>query len=318
MSPEKEKKRFREALEYERKDYNPLWDTLPERSLVKRVSESVKRVKKFPQHPEENILYFLQKNAPDLPTWKRELIRIVRKTSQYFYPQGLTKCINEGTACMAHYHLIHKLYDEGYLPDGFMQEFFKHHSDVLFQPTYKYKGYYGLNPYTLGFNIFQDIKRMCENPTDEDRHWFPDVVGKDWIEQFNYIYQNFRDDSFVLQYLSPKVMRDMKLFTINDDDNENRLLVDSIHNGRGYRRLRESLSQMYNRDYMLPNIQVLDVDVKGDRCLTLAYYPYDGRGLDRSSTRDTLECVKHIWGYHTKLVSVDRLGGRELIYDLIQ
>ena len=318
MSPDKAKKRFKEALEFERKDYNPLWDTLPERSLKKRLAKSVRDIEKFPKHPEENILYFLQKNTPELPTWKRELIRIVRKTAQYFYPQGLTKVINEGTATFAHYHLVHKLYEDGYLPDGFMQEFFKHHSNVIYQPTYKHKGYYGLNPYTLGFNIFQDIKRMCENPTEEDKLWFPDLVGKDWIEQFNYIYQNFRDDSFVLQYLSPKVIREMGLFTINDDDNERKLSVDSIHNERGYRRVRESLSQMYNRDYYLPNLQVYDVDVKGDRCLTLAHYPYNRRELDRGSARDTLEYVRHIWGYRTKLVSIGPEGGREMLFDLIQ
>ena len=65
---------------------------------------------------------------------------------------------------------------------------------------------------------------MCEDQTEEDKRWFPDVVGKDWIEQFNYIYKNFRDDSFVLQYLSPKVIREMGLFTINDDDDETRLI----------------------------------------------------------------------------------------------
>ena len=159
---------------------------------------------------------------------------------------------------------------------------------------------------------------MCEDPTEEDKRWFPDVVGKDWIEQFNYIYKNFRDDSFVLQYLSPKVIREMGLFTINDDDDETRLIVDSIHNERGYKKVRESLSQMYNRDYYIPNLQVYDVDVRGDRCLTLAYYPNSKRELDRESARDTLECIRYIWGYHTKLVSMNERGGRELIFDLIQ
>ena len=318
MSPEKERKRFKEALEYERKDYNPLWETLPERSLVKRVSTTIRNTKKFPQHPEENILYFLQKNTPDLPTWKREIIRIVRKTAQYFYPQVQTKVINEGTACVAHYHIIHKMYEDGYLPEGFMQEFFTHHSNVIFQPTYRHKGYYGLNPYTLGFNIFQDIKRMCEDPTEEDKHWFPDVVGKDWVEQFNYIYKNFRDDSFILQYLSPKVIREMKLFTIEDSDEENRLVVDSIHNERGYKRVRESLSRMYDRSYRVPNIQVAEVDVKGDRCLSLNFYSYDGIQLEHQEAKDTLECIKFIWGYRTKLTEVTPSGGRTLIMDLIQ
>ena len=318
MSPEKERKRFKEALEYERKDYNPLWETLPDRSLVKRVSSTIRNAPKFPQHPEENILYFLQKNTPDLPTWKKELIRIVRKTAQYFYPQGQTKVINEGCASFSHYHLIHKMYEDGYLPEGFMQEFFSHHSNVIYQPEYRHKGYYGINPYTLGFNIFQDVKRMCEDPTEEDREWFPNVVGKDWVEQFNYIYKNFRDDSFILQYLSPKVIRDMKLFTIEDDDKENRLLVESIHNQRGYKRVRESLSKMYGWHSGVPNIQVGEVDVKGDRCLSLNFYSYDGIQLEHHEAKDALECVKYIWGYRTKLIEITPTGERTLIMDLIQ
>ena len=28
--------------------------------------------------------------------------------------------------------------------------------------------------------MMRDIRRICENPTDEDRHWFPDIAGSDW------------------------------------------------------------------------------------------------------------------------------------------
>ena len=45
--------------------------------------------------PEENILYFLEKNAPLLRPWQREILRIVRLISQYFYPQKQTKVMNE-------------------------------------------------------------------------------------------------------------------------------------------------------------------------------------------------------------------------------
>jgi spore cortex formation protein SpoVR/YcgB (stage V sporulation) len=35
-------------------------------------------------------------------------------------------------------------------------------------------------PYALGFAMFQDIKRICQSPTEEDRYWFPDIAGSDW------------------------------------------------------------------------------------------------------------------------------------------
>ena len=128
---------------------------------------------KFPAEPEENILYFIEKNAPKLPVWKRELIRIVRKVAQYYYPQGMTKVMNEGFATFMHYHIINKLFEEGFLDDGFMLEFIKSHSGVIYQPAYNSPYFSGLNPYTLGFNIFMDIKRICQEPTEEDKKWFP-------------------------------------------------------------------------------------------------------------------------------------------------
>ena len=48
--------------------------------------------------PEENLLYFIEKRAPRLEDWQRELVRIVRHVSQYFYPQKQTQMMNEGCA----------------------------------------------------------------------------------------------------------------------------------------------------------------------------------------------------------------------------
>jgi spore cortex formation protein SpoVR/YcgB (stage V sporulation) len=80
----------------------------------------------------------------------------------------MTKVLNEGCATFSHFEIINKMYDEGYLSDGFMLEFLHNHSNVIFQPSFDSKYYSGLNPYTLGFNILKDIKRMSLEPTDED------------------------------------------------------------------------------------------------------------------------------------------------------
>ena len=60
------------------------WRTLPKREEEKTVAEA----RRYPSEPQENLLYFMEKNAPLLESWQREILRIVRKVSQYFYPQN--------------------------------------------------------------------------------------------------------------------------------------------------------------------------------------------------------------------------------------
>ena len=303
LSTKEEGERLQKKLEDDRILLNDLWRTIP-----KDEKEKLKE-RRFPDQPEENILYFIEKNSPKLRGWQREIVRIVRKTAQYFYPQGQTKVINEGCATFTHYEIISKMYDEGYLSDGFMQEFYHNHSNVIFQPGFDSKFYSGLNPYTLGFNIFQDLKRMSLDPTKEDIEWFPHIAGKgNWSENFKYIVENFKDETFVLQYLSPKVIRDMRLFEIDDQMENSYYEVSSIHNERGYKKVRESLSQSYNRSRYVPDIQIFDVDIFGDRTLTLEHTPINKRGLDSNEIRKVLPYVEQLWGFPVRIIE----NGKEL------
>ena len=165
--------------------------------------------------------------------------------------------------------------------------------------------YSGINPYTLGFNIYRDIRRICEHPTDEDRYWFPDLAGTDWLEAVHFAMHNFKDEGFILQYLSPKVMRDMRLFSIDDNEINPYLEVDAIHNETGYRQLRENLAAQYNLGNREPNIQVYNVDVRGDRSLTLRHYMHQNRPLDSNSTNEILKHVHRLWGFEVKMESVN-------------
>lgn len=297
LSPQEEQERLKKKLEDDQVFLDDIWRTLPKEKAEKA------RERRFPDQPEENILYFIEKNSPKLKGWQRELVRIVRKTSQYFYPQGQSKVANEGCATFTHYEIINKMHEEGYLGDDFMLEFFHHHSNVIFQPGFDSQYYSGLNPYTLGFNIFSDLKRMSLDPTEEDKKWFPDIAGKgNWAETFRYIVENFKDETFVLQYLSPKVIRDMKLFAINDVQSADSYEVGAIHDEYGYRRVRQSLSESYNRSRYVPDIQVYDVDVYGDRTLTLEHTPVSGRKLDSGSMAKVLPHVEYLWGFPVRMV----------------
>jgi stage V sporulation protein R len=297
ISPNEERERLKKKLEDDQVFLDDIWRTLPKDKIEKA------RERRFPDQPEENILYFIEKNSPKLKGWQRELVRIVRKTAQYFYPQGQSKVANEGCATFTHYEIINKMHEEGYLGDDFMLEFFHHHSNVVFQPAFDSQYYSGLNPYTLGFNIFSDLKRMSLNPTEEDKKWFPDIAGKgNWAETFRYIVENFKDETFVLQYLSPKVIRDMKLFSIQDEQEASYYEVDAIHDEYGYKKIRQNLSESYNRNRYVPDIQVYDVDVYGDRTLTLEHTPVNKRTLDSGSMNKVLPHVEFLWGFPVRIV----------------
>jgi len=93
--------------------------------------------------------------------------------------------MNEGWATFWHYTILNHLYDDGVVTDRFMIEFLQSHTGVVAQPDYNSRYYSGINPYALGFAMFTDIRRICENPTDEDKAWFPDIAGSNWITLCN-------------------------------------------------------------------------------------------------------------------------------------
>jgi len=301
LSADEERKRQKDRADYLQTQVNDLWDkTIPRRDNAEAVKE------RFLAEPQENILYFLEKNSPILKPWQREIVRITRKISQYFFPQRQTKVMNEGWATFWHYTLMNEAYDRRLIPDGFMIEFLKSHSGVVFQPDYDSPYYSGINPYVLGFNMFRDIRRICEHPTDEDRKWFPEIAGSPWLETVHYAMRNFKDESFIRQYLSPKVIRDMKLWGVLDHPSKNpeHYEVCAIHDKEGYREIRELLADEYDIGAIQPNIEVTDVNVRGDRALTLFHTAYNNRPLDQ---RNMEQVLRHIfiklWGHPVRLES---------------
>ncbi len=300
LSAAHERLRQQEREEQLQRQVNDLWRTIPRTAE----SSSAPEAARWPAEPQENILYFIEKHAPLLEPWQREIVRIVRKIAQYFYPQRQTQVMNEGWATFWHYTLINDLYDEGLVTDGFMLEFLQSHSAVVAQPGFDSRWYNGINPYALGFAMFRDIRRICENPTDEDRRWFPDIAGSDWLETLKFAMQSFKDESFIQQYLSPKLIREFRLFSILDDEQSDTLLVDAIHDDSGYRRIREQLAGQYNLGNREPNVQVWNVDRRGDRALTLRHFRHDNKPLG-DSTEDVLRHVHRLWGFPVHLESAN-------------
>lgn len=250
---------------------------------------------------EENLLYFIMKNSPSLPTWKREIIRIVYKVSQYFYPQSMCQTVHEGMATFCHHYIMTRLEEKGLItPDAYIA-FLQSHSGVVYQPTYKDKWYKGFNPYALGFNIFKDIKRAAMNPDDEDREWIPSVCGMKWQDAIKMAASEFRDDGFILQMMSPKVIREMGLFSLKYEENQPPTVIE-IQDELGYKNIRSQLAASKQRINFCPEIYIKESNLQSDRELVLQYNPHMGRGLHIDDAKQVIKHIDYLWGYPVSLV----------------
>ncbi|RUW56069.1 SpoVR family protein [Mesorhizobium sp. M8A.F.Ca.ET.021.01.1.1] len=310
LSSERLREGLRERLEYEERSYNDLWRTLPHSQQRADVKVQDPEWKKSLNLPEENLLYFLEKNSPILEPWQREIIRIVRVIAQYFYPQRQTQVMNEGCATFVHYTVMNTLFDRGRISEGAMLEILRNHSNVVFQPAFDDPRFSGINPYALGLDMMQDIRRISTKPTAEDRDWFPDIAGHgNWREVLLDAWADHRDESFIRQYLSPALIRKWRFFVLGDAADQPHCEVASIHNERGYEKIRAALAHNYDVGANRPDIQVVDVDLLGDRHLRLQHKVKQGIHLEDTSRDATLRHIRRLWGYEVSLAAVDAETG---------
>lgn len=313
LSSDRHREGLRERLEYEERSYNDLWRTVPRLVDDAKPDESEASIaerKRALNLPEENLLYFLEKNSLILQPWQREILRIVRVIAQYFYPQRQTQVMNEGCATFVHYTIMNTLFDRGRISEGAMLEILRNHSNVVFQPAFDDPRFSGINPYALGLDMMQDIQRVVTEPTAEDRDWFPEIAGTgDWRTILLDAWANHRDESFIRQYLSPALIRKWRLFLLSDAANDSFYSVASIHNERGYASIRTALAQKYDIGASHADIQIVDVDLLGQRHLRLQHKVNDGILLERAGCDATLRHVHELWGYEVSLEGVDAQTG---------
>lgn len=96
--------------EYMNEYINP--DSFIESQRLRMEKEQEKK-KTFPSRPVKDVLWFLIQHAP-LTNWQRDIMSMMREEAYYFAPQGQTKIMNEGWACVDPNTLIFT--DAGLIP----------------------------------------------------------------------------------------------------------------------------------------------------------------------------------------------------------
>ncbi|MBM7834703.1 SpoVR family protein [Clostridium sardiniense] len=231
-------------------------------------------VDKIPLEPRDDVVGFIIKYGK-LEEWEKNILRIVKRETEYFIPQIETKTMNEGWACFCHYNILKSL---GLSEDLYL-EFLKRHNDVV-SPI---PG--GLNPYYIGFKIFMDLDKR---------------YGREKIFEVRALE---RDASFIRRYLTKELCEELNLFQYGKRSFD--FVVEEVSDDRGWESIRDNLS-FSSGIGGIPHIRVIDLNKK-DYTLTLEHV-YDGRELELSYAKETLRYLGKLWGYKVRLNTTDRNG----------
>lgn len=252
-----------------------------------------------PEHPlpEKDILYYLMKHSPILEDWQRDVMAMIHEEMEYFIPQMQTKIMNEGWASIWHSRIMRELD----LPTSNHLEFAELHAGVV-SP---HRGQ--LNPYYLGYRIFEDIEKRWDNPAKEEREKFGRPGGQGREKMFE-VRELDNDISFLRNYLTEELCEELDLFVYQLVDDEEWTITE-----KAWEKVRNQLvANMTN--FGFPYMEIVDGDYNHNRELYLMHR-FEGVELDMKYARKTLEYVYKLWGRKVHLETVVDEESLVLHYD---
>jgi stage V sporulation protein R len=243
-------------------------------------------LRRVPAAPEEDLLLFIRDYNPYLADWEKDLLTIVHEEACYFLPQIETKIMNEGWASYWHREILNSLE----LPSELHLEFLVRHNQVV-RP---HPG--GLNPYHIGLKVWDEIKRVHDDPTaDEVReHGRPKQSGREAMFAAR---SADRDVSFLRRYLSENLMRELDLFQYEQRNED--YVVTKVADRETWRDVKETLLKSVGTG-TIPVIKITDADFGGNRTL-YTVHEHDGRDLLLEYAERTLQHLHRLWGREVAL-----------------
>ncbi|MDQ1833505.1 SpoVR family protein [Massilia scottii] len=234
----------------------------------------------LPPQPEYDLLWFIAQYAPEMEDWERDIFLAVREEAYYFHPIHACQIMNEGWASYWHARLLR---EATFLPHDLYLSAIKSHSDVVRPFASGQQLALSLNPYHLGFSLWEHI------------------IDKHGLEQARRICREEDDFGFVRNYLDKELADKLDLFVYETrQDGDTRIASRDIH------QIREAiLAPKFN--YGAPCIAVSQVGPDGALALHHDYLR-DGRGLELPQAETVMDYVKRVWRRPVTLHTVDFRG----------
>ncbi len=233
-----------------------------------------------PPHPERDLLWFMAHYAPELESWERDIFLAVREESFYFYPVFATQIMNEGWASYWHARLLR---EADFVPQQAYVDAIKCHSDVVRPVAADQQVSLSINPYHLGFSMWEKI------------------VEREGLPAAREIMQQDDDFAFIRNHLTRELADELALFRFSArSDGQVKVLdhdLGALHEA--------VLSPKYN--FGAPSVSATHVRTDGTLELTHDN-SVDGRGLDLERSRRVLDYVQRVWRRPVVLTTVNQAG----------
>jgi stage V sporulation protein R len=255
------------------------FQTLPGESRPETIPVGPLRAR-VPPHPEYDLLWFIANYAPELEQWERDIFLMVRAESLYFYPVFACQIMNEGWASYWHARLLR---EADFLPHQTYLAALKAHSDVVRPYASGEETALAINPYHLGFTLWEHI------------------VEAHGLERARQVMREEDDFGFIRNYLDRDLAEKLSLFVFEVRQGDEIRVAD-----RDLEAVREAiLAPKFN--FGAPRVAA--VETKSDGGLVLAHeHASDGRGLDAGRAKKVLEYTRRVWRRPVRLHTVNDRG----------
>jgi len=261
----------------------------------KRLQEERERQRRFPEHPERDVMQFLLENAP-LESWEHDILATLRDEAYYFAPQGQTKIMNEGWASFWHTTIM----TQRALDPNEIIDYADHHAGTMgVQPG-------SINPYKLGLELFRDI----------EERWNKGRFGKEWDEcdslarrkawdtqagqgrqKIFEVRRHYNDVTFIDEFLTPDFVRQQKMFTYGFNNKSGNWEITD----REFKAVKQKLLTSLT-NFGQPNVQVVDGNFE-NRGELLLKHQFEGVPLKQDYMRDTLRNLASMWARPVGIVT---------------
>jgi stage V sporulation protein R len=232
---------------------------------------------RVPPHPEYDLLWFIANYAPELEQWERDIFLAVRAESLYFYPVFACQIMNEGWASYWHARLLR---EADFLPQPLYLAAIKAHSDVVRPFATGEQTALGINPYHLGFTLWEHI------------------IERHGMERAMEVRREEDDFGFIRNWLDREIAESSGLFVYETRPGDEIRVA-----SRSLEAVREAiLAPKFN--FGAPRVAAVDMGTDGT--LVLQHdAASDGRGLDVARARKVLEYVRRVWRRPVRLSTVN-------------
>jgi stage V sporulation protein R len=239
----------------------------------------------IPPQPEYDLLWFIAHYAPDMEGWERDIFLAVREESYYFYPVFACQIMNEGWASYWHARLLR---EADFLPQDLYLSAIKAHSDVVRPYAAERQLALAVNPYHLGFSMWEHI------------------IETQGIEAARRICHEEDDFGFIRNYLSAELVEKLELFAYEQrDDGGIKIADNNVH------AVREAvLAPKFN--YGAPRVAATRLHIDGS--LELSHdHAGDGRGLDVRRAERVLDYIARVWRRPVTLNTLGESGNTRIL-----